>query len=158
MRQARDLGFSPRTVLDGGAFRGLWSKQAAEVFPGAQIVVVEPNPALQKIIAGNVAGIDPAPIVVPSALGESPGSALFNIWGRADSDQGASLLDHVSGRAGQVGSLQSLLIPSHIWRAPGKTAGSLSLQSSAQLSAPSASESTEQAWGSERRSVITRSN
>ena len=55
MRHAKELGFSPQAILDGGGFRGLWAKDVAEVFPGAQLVVVEPNPALQEIIARNVA-------------------------------------------------------------------------------------------------------
>ena len=102
MRHAKELGFSPKAILDGGAFRGLWAKDAAEIFPGAQLVVVEPNPALQEIIARNVSGIDPLPKIVEAALGETPGTAPFNIWHEADADQGASLLDHVSGKAGKV--------------------------------------------------------
>lgn len=70
LKHARRLGFRPRTILDGGAFRGLWSKEVAALFPDAQIVLIEPNPFLQDIIRGNIADINPAPTILNIALGE----------------------------------------------------------------------------------------
>lgn len=102
MELAKKLGFSPQVILDGGAFRGLWSKKAASLFPGAQIIIIEPNPFLQEIIANNVSRIRPSPIIINVALAESKGKASFNIWRDQNSDTGASLLDHVSGQARQT--------------------------------------------------------
>lgn len=102
LRHAAKLGFSPRTILDGGAFRGLWSKEAAELFPTAQIILVEPNPFVQELIQSNISHILPSPILLNVALGESQRKASFNIWRDADADQGASLLDHVVGQANQI--------------------------------------------------------
>lgn len=102
LKQAKALGFSPRKILDGGAFRGLWSKEVAGLFPGAQIVLVEPNPFVRDLIVSNTSHILPAPILLNVALGESQKKSSFNIWRDADMDQGASLLDHVSGPARQV--------------------------------------------------------
>jgi FkbM family methyltransferase len=102
LEQAKDLGFRPQTILDGGAFRGLWSKNVATLFPGAQIILVEPNPFLQEIIKGNIADIRPMPKILKVALGESPGKAPFNIWQDPESDQSASLLTHVSGKANRI--------------------------------------------------------
>lgn len=102
MELAKKLGFAPKVILDGGAFRGRWSKTVSGIFPGAQIVVVEPNPTVQKIIASNLSGIRPSPKVVNVALGESQGSATLNFWQGQDTDAGASLLGHVSGQAGHA--------------------------------------------------------
>lgn len=97
MQHAKTLGFSPRVVLDGGAFKGLWSKEVGSIFPGSQIVLVEPNPFLQDSIKGNVSNIQPPPIILNMALGESQGNASLNIWRDEISDTGASLFEHVSG-------------------------------------------------------------
>ncbi len=97
LRHAKMLGLSPSVILDGGAFKGLWSRDAAEIFPGAQLVLVEPNPFVQKTIRRNLSSIRPSPILLRLALGNSPGSATLNIWKDEESDMGASLLPHVRG-------------------------------------------------------------
>ena len=102
LQLAKSLGFAPRTILDGGAFRGLWSKDVAALFPGAQMILVEPNPFVQETIQQNVSGIYPQPVVLNAALGEFQTRASLNLWREADADPGASLLDHVSGRAGRI--------------------------------------------------------
>jgi len=102
MALAKKLGFSPSVILDGGAFQGRWSKTAAKLFPGAQIIMVEPNPFLQEIIASNVANIRPLPKIFNVALAESKGESSLNIWRDQNSDTGASLLNHVAGQARQA--------------------------------------------------------
>ncbi len=96
------LGFAPKDILDGGAFHGLWSKEVAEVFPGSRIVMVEPNPALQEIIRSNSGHIHPRPELAQIAIGREEGRAAFNIWRGEETDQGASLLPHVSGEAAKT--------------------------------------------------------
>ena len=99
MRHARELGFQPRTILDAGAFHGKWSRTAAELFPGARLILVEPNPHVQEIIAANTAHIRPAPTVVQVALSDAPGTTTLHIWRDEKADVSASLLDHVAGPA-----------------------------------------------------------
>jgi FkbM family methyltransferase len=95
------LGFAPRVVFDCGAYDGSWAAETARTFPGAQLVLVEPNPQLQPKIRQNVAGIQPAPIVVEAAVGESESTAHLNVWGNEQtSTAGSSLLGHVQGEAG----------------------------------------------------------
>lgn len=106
LKQAKKNGLAPRTILDGGAFHGLWSQQAARLFPGAQLVLIEPNPHSRAMIEKNIAGIEPYPILMQSALGASDGTASFNIWGNVDNQSSASLLDHVAGPATQVVEVQ----------------------------------------------------
>jgi FkbM family methyltransferase len=102
LRQAKELGFAPKTILDGGAFKGLWSKEVARLFLGAQIILVEPNPFILETIKSNISDILPSPVIVNIALGECQKKAPFNFWQAADSDYGASLLDYVSRPANQV--------------------------------------------------------
>ena len=75
LRHARDLGFAPGVIVDGGAFRGYWSRDVAALFPGAQLVMIEPNPHAREVIATTVAAVRPAPIVVDVAIGDAAGSA-----------------------------------------------------------------------------------
>ncbi len=99
---ARKLGLFPKVAIDGGAFHGLWSRDLAAIFPGCQIVLIEPNPFVQDTLRQNISRIEPPPIVCEVALGESQGNALLNIWRDESQDTGASLLDHVSGPARKV--------------------------------------------------------
>jgi FkbM family methyltransferase len=103
---AKRLGLSPNVVVDGGAFRGLWAKDIAAMFPGSQIVSIEPNPFLQDIIRTNTSDVHPAVTILNLALGEHPEKRCFNIWRDATSDTGASLLDHLSGGASTVVEVQ----------------------------------------------------
>jgi len=97
IKHAKKLGFSPQVIVDGGAFTGQWSEEVALIFPGSQIVIIEPNPFVQQAIKGNTSGIQPTPKILNVALGQAPGKATLNIWREETSDTGASLLEHVSG-------------------------------------------------------------
>ncbi|MCH8977625.1 MAG: FkbM family methyltransferase [Armatimonadetes bacterium] len=102
LRQVQRLGLSPRVIFDGGAFHGLWSQEVAAIFPGARIVIAEPNPALLDTIRRNVGSIDPAPQILAVAVGGEAGRANFNIWREETNDRGASLFGNVSGKAAKV--------------------------------------------------------
>jgi FkbM family methyltransferase len=45
LRHMRSLGFTPTQIFDGGAARGEWSAMAAELWPAADILGVDPRPA-----------------------------------------------------------------------------------------------------------------
>lgn len=97
LKLAKKNGLSPKVILDGGAFKGLWTQQAAGIFPGAQFILVEPNPHIREYIRQNTSEITPPPIFCEAALGEKEGRSLLNLWQAADQDAGASLLDHIQG-------------------------------------------------------------
>ena len=99
LQHARSLGFSPRAIVDGGAFVGEFTREAAALFPGARFVVVEPNPFIQESIRQNTGHIKPTPIFCQCALGAVTGKTVFNIWGDPTKATGASLLAHVRGDA-----------------------------------------------------------
>lgn len=120
MKQARDLGFDPKVVVDGGAFKGRWTMEAHEIFPEAQFIIVEPNPFIQDSIKINTSHIKPKPILVEAAISDSPGKATFNMWRDSQSDTGASLLNHVDGDSStqvevEVVSIDSMSEKLGIW-------------------------------------------
>lgn len=44
------LGFSPKTIIDIGAYHGKWTKMAKSVFPSAKIFMVEATPVKESIL------------------------------------------------------------------------------------------------------------
>lgn len=99
MQLAAKLGFQPKVILDGGAFKGKWTVEAHQIFPDAQIIIAEPNPFIQDSIKINISHIKPKPILIEAAIGEKAGSATFNMFKDSQSDTSASLLDNVGGDA-----------------------------------------------------------
>ena len=102
IKHAKKLGFFPKVIFDGGAFQGTWSTTIAEFFPGAQIVLMEPNPFLQDTIKNNISKLQPPAIVINSALGDMQGESSFNVYGDVNLSSGASLLEHVEGKADTI--------------------------------------------------------
>ena len=99
---AKSLGFAPRVIIDGGAFHGLWAAEAARLFPGASLVLIEPNPDVHATIEASIRQIRPRPTLIKAALGAEPGTARLRIWGEAHDAAGASLLAHVQGEPDSV--------------------------------------------------------
>jgi len=46
-----DLGFSPRRILDIGAYHGTWTEMVGEIFPRAKIFMIEANPDFSEILS-----------------------------------------------------------------------------------------------------------
>ena len=61
LKQVKKRGFSPKSILDGGAFKGYWSQEVAHIFPGVQLIIVEPNPFVLDTIRINTSEILPIP-------------------------------------------------------------------------------------------------
>ncbi len=99
---AKRLGFCPKVIFDCGAFQGIWSMNVINIFPQSQLVLIEPNPFIQGIIKDNVSKIQPPVILIDKALGQISGETSFNIWGDVTTAGGASLLEHISGKADTV--------------------------------------------------------
>src|SRR6476620_8831345 len=57
LRSAKERGFSPKVVIDGGAHLGAFSLAAKMIFPEAKFHLVEPQPvcsaSLSRICADN---------------------------------------------------------------------------------------------------------
>ena len=79
------LGFSPGVIYDIGAYRGGWTRLAAEVFPQAQFVLVEGN----RDHAGELAATGRRHVI--AALGAADGGARSFHVPRQGDVTGASL-------------------------------------------------------------------
>jgi len=97
LEHARSIGFSPKFVVDAGAFIGGWTKMVASIFPTAEFLVIEPNPSVGKQLAENLAHLNCRIKIVEKALADKPGSLQFNMWGSAELATSASLHSHVKG-------------------------------------------------------------
>ena len=84
-----DKGFRPRVVLDVGAAKGYWSRQAARIFPDAAFFLFDPlkesEPSLKALCAGNARFH-----YFVMALGREPGTRRLNV---ARDPEASSLLE-----------------------------------------------------------------
>lgn len=70
----------------------------AEVFAGAQIVLMEPNSTITPKTRQTIAGITPEPKLLEVACGARAGLAALNVWGNEHTSvAGSSMLGHVQG-------------------------------------------------------------
>ncbi len=98
IKNMKNIGFAPKCIFDCGASVGYWSYEVSKLFPGSQIVAIEPNSIVLPQTEKTLSNIKPKVIIEECALGATSGDAHLNIW---DNDQtkmsGSSLKDHVQG-------------------------------------------------------------
>ncbi|HEX3729480.1 MAG TPA: FkbM family methyltransferase [Opitutaceae bacterium] len=76
LENLRRAGFDPRRIIDAGAHEGRWTRMIASIFPAAELLLIEPQPAL-------AAGLESLCRSLPAArlrsvlLGRSSGSGLL---------------------------------------------------------------------------------
>src|SRR5215218_2189481 len=46
-------GFSPKCILDVGAFEGTWSKMALRIWPDANLILLEANPEKAAVLGAD---------------------------------------------------------------------------------------------------------
>jgi FkbM family methyltransferase len=63
----KKLGYAPRRIIDGGANRAQWATLVSQIFPAAQLHVIEPQPACQAMLEQFKAA-HPTTIIHPVAL------------------------------------------------------------------------------------------
>ena len=85
LARLRTLGFVPAVVYDVGAYRGGWTRAAAEVFPDARFVLFEAN----RDHVGELAGAGHRHVI--AALGSEDGAARTFHVPRVGDVTGASL-------------------------------------------------------------------
>lgn len=74
LRNLRRAGFSPRQIIDGGAYRGEWAALARDVFPESELLLVEPQPSLTPLLEATCSRLTRArlaSIALDRLLGES---------------------------------------------------------------------------------------
>jgi len=79
LEDVRARGFAPRGIIDVGAHRGSWSRMAAGIFPGAAILMVEPQEELAEPLRAVARGLARCEHIKAGA-GSQPGELYLTIW------------------------------------------------------------------------------
>lgn len=79
LEDLRARGFAARGIIDVGAHRGAWTAMAAEVFPDATFVLIEPQVELGGPLRNVIAGLAHGELVAAGA-GAEPGERYQTIW------------------------------------------------------------------------------
>lgn len=75
LQNLKRAGFSPRGFIDGGAYRGEWTKSTWDVWP-APALLVEPQASEQELLR-DLVGKHPGSEVLECALGDRNGNIHF---------------------------------------------------------------------------------
>ncbi|MEO5588362.1 MAG: FkbM family methyltransferase [Gemmatimonadaceae bacterium] len=97
-RSLRNLarnGFSPRSIVDVGAFVGDWTREAMTAFPGASVLMVEPRPTQEKLLDAVCAESGSRASYAMTALGRVPNSEL-QFFVTAKGGSGSSAYEEIS--------------------------------------------------------------
>ena len=96
LMRLQSLGFAPAVAYDIGAYRGGWTRLAAEVFPQAQFVLFEAN----RDHAGELAASGRAHLI--AALGEKDGGTrAFHVPRQGDVTGASLYVENTAHYAGQ---------------------------------------------------------
>jgi FkbM family methyltransferase len=90
LRAMKGLGFNPSHVIDVGANRGYWTRQALEFFPHARYTLIEPNPELKKY-ADELAAAGHSIEWLNGGVSDAPGTLELRVCSRDDASTFASL-------------------------------------------------------------------
>lgn len=80
----KKLGFAPRHIMDVGANRGLWTREAMKFFPEARYTLVEPQEQLKSHVQ-DLAERGCKIQWINAAAGDASGSAPMSVASRDDS-------------------------------------------------------------------------
>lgn len=78
LENLRRAGFHPTGVIDGGAYRGGWTREVWAVWSGTPSAMVEPLPARRAELEDLAATVGRS-FVVSAALAAADGSAMFSL-------------------------------------------------------------------------------
>lgn len=119
LQTAAAVGFAPATILDVGAARGAWSRQAAQVWPEAKFLLVDPLEENRAALAQAVGRLSDAAFQM-AAVGREAGSTVMHVHSDLD---GSSLYEEreeaVEGTTRSVGmTTVDRLVRDYALRAP----------------------------------------
>lgn len=109
VKQLTRLAPGLRTIIDGGANHGQFSRACADYFPDANILAFEPSPATADICERNLKDLANF-VLVRQALGKTDGELIFN---ESSDSQCSSFLDGIPGNAllGSATVVQQTSVP-----------------------------------------------
>ena len=76
LENLRKAGFAPRQIIDAGAYKGNWSLSVARIFPEADFLLIEPQPACTPLLR-TLCARHPHFRVHPALLGPANDQAAF---------------------------------------------------------------------------------
>jgi FkbM family methyltransferase len=79
LEDVRARGFIPRGIIDVGANRGDWTKDALSVFPAAHIIMVEPQAEMMFPLE-TLCRQNSAVSLIKAGVGSEPGRLFQTIW------------------------------------------------------------------------------
>jgi FkbM family methyltransferase len=88
-------GFQPAGIIDVGAHRGSWTKQASAIFPNAAVVMIEPQEEMRPTLA-TLARQRPHTEFIIAGAGAVRGESVLTIW---EDQQGSSYIPKVDAAA-----------------------------------------------------------
>jgi FkbM family methyltransferase len=78
LENLRRAGFTPRKIIDAGAYRGEWTRLAQSIFPAAEFLMIEPQPPLRPVLEAVCASL-PRARYCQVALGAATGTVSFQL-------------------------------------------------------------------------------
>jgi len=98
LQNMKNCGFNPKVIFDCGASVGYWSWEVGKLFPGCQLVAIEPNELIIPKTKELLNKMTVKPIIEQCAIGAENGVAYLNVWDNPETSMGgSSLKSHVQG-------------------------------------------------------------
>jgi FkbM family methyltransferase len=104
-KNLKNIGFTPKVIMDCGAFVGKWAKEINVLYPDAQLLLVEPNNTLNEQIVQNTKTFDSKVTLLNVAVSDIKGDSVLNVWvnskhaNKTTALAASSLMGHVQGEA-----------------------------------------------------------
>lgn len=117
-KNLKNIGFVPNSIMDCGAFIGKWAKEIHEIYPDADLLLIEPNVTLNDQIAENISEFSSKVELHNVAVSEVKGQAILNVWLNSQHSNettalaASSLMGHVQGDASSKLNVQTDTIDS----------------------------------------------
>ena len=88
LEDVRARGFAPRGIIDIGANRGEWTRMALSIFPGASVLMIEPQDEMEGFLA-ELESRELNCHFIKAGVGRQPGELAQTIW---EDSEGSSFL------------------------------------------------------------------
>jgi len=99
LEDIRARGFNPRGIIDVGAHRGDWSREALSIFPNTPTILIEPQDEMQIYLV-ELAKTASSCHIVKAGAGREAGELVQTIW---EDYAGSSFLPPASAELERVG-------------------------------------------------------
>jgi FkbM family methyltransferase len=103
LRRLSYCGFAPALIIDGGAFRGVWTRKAKHVFPNARVLMIEAQESKHPLLTKVCKDFAPTVTIGRALLGPKKGTCVpFYVMGT-----GSSVLPELSNEPRHMVTLET---------------------------------------------------